>query len=307
MITKFEKLYINDYDPDTMELEYQLTDNCNFHCDYCSFADVNPQPTRQSVDSVLSFVEYLTNIKPYVIFKYFGGEPTIHPDFLYSINRLIEINVDEIMLSTNFSFDYSLLSDNIDLFKHIDICASAHSKYIKHFDEFLIKLKLCSDNQIPITVNVMVDPRHFNTMLRFYEQCKEYACTRLKILTWDVPYTQEQKTVLLSYDDGSTQDQYLVETDFIKTEMLTEHEYKLRDSKFIFNCMYCHAGRRQLYIHCDGNVYFCQKHREDKRVKPIFNIYQDGNKTYDKFNKDVICLFGSCRWGLNMPKYRKKD
>lgn len=306
MITRFERIFESD-NSHIMDVEYQLTDNCNLHCDYCDFANYTPNPSHKNVQSVLSFIDYIRTIKEHIYFKYFGGEPTLHPDFIFLANKLSNINNLDSMLSTNFSFPISFLQDNIDTFKNIEICASAHSRYMSHFSEFLKKVEICVNNDIDLTVNVMMDPRFFDDMLSFYYKCKEICDTRLKIITWDIPYTDIQKDILVDNMVEPRQDLFLVETDFIKQEYLTEQEYKLLDSKFCFNCMFCEAGRRQLYIHNDGCVYFCQKHYGDKRIKSLFNVYTDEPHIYDIYNKDTVCLFDSCRWGLNMPKYRRKS
>ncbi len=81
---------------------HKITYNkCNFRCDYCDFANRNPQGYRDYSEAQFeSVVRHLTELGKY--FKFTGGEPTINPDIERDL-RIVKKYSGHVFLDTNGS------------------------------------------------------------------------------------------------------------------------------------------------------------------------------------------------------------
>jgi uncharacterized radical SAM superfamily Fe-S cluster-containing enzyme len=86
------------------QVNIDLTNLCNLNCPWC-FANANAsgslyQATRDEIDLMLKTARGVEPRRNKVI-QYSGGEPTIHPDFLWAVRRARELGFSYVMAATN--------------------------------------------------------------------------------------------------------------------------------------------------------------------------------------------------------------
>ncbi len=81
-----------------------LTNRCNLNCPWC-FANANASGTLYQVNrnQIELMLRTARNVKPKrnKTIQYSGGEPTIHPDFIWAIKRAKQIGFTYVMAATN--------------------------------------------------------------------------------------------------------------------------------------------------------------------------------------------------------------
>jgi uncharacterized radical SAM superfamily Fe-S cluster-containing enzyme len=86
------------------QLNIDLTNRCNMSCPWC-FANANAsgtlfEATREQIDLMLRTARHVEPQRNKAI-QYAGGEPTIHPDFLWAVKRARELGFTYVMAATN--------------------------------------------------------------------------------------------------------------------------------------------------------------------------------------------------------------
>ncbi len=86
------------------QLNIDLTNRCNLSCPWC-FANANAsgtlyEATREEIELMLKTARSVEPRRNKVI-QYSGGEPTIHPDFLWAVRRAKELGFTYVMAATN--------------------------------------------------------------------------------------------------------------------------------------------------------------------------------------------------------------
>jgi len=84
-------------------IEWLLTEKCNFNCSYCGLYNnkKNPSMCSKELEVFLDFVEEKQDEGFGELFI-FGGEPTVHPDFIEIINKINKRDIKYI-IQTNLS------------------------------------------------------------------------------------------------------------------------------------------------------------------------------------------------------------
>lgn len=84
------------------KLRLSLTNSCNFSCVYCVH-DGEPQWTQAqtSVDQFLNWIRSIHSINPLNEIRLTGGEPTLYRDLLPLVQRLSELGITNLAMTTN--------------------------------------------------------------------------------------------------------------------------------------------------------------------------------------------------------------
>ncbi|UCF04330.1 MAG: radical SAM protein [bacterium] len=86
------------------QLNIDLTNRCNLNCP-CCFANANASNTLYEVSrsQIEHMLQTSRNVRPRrnKTIQYAGGEPTIHPDFVWAVRRAKEIGFTYVMVATN--------------------------------------------------------------------------------------------------------------------------------------------------------------------------------------------------------------
>lgn len=126
-----------------MRIEIRLTTKCNFNCEYCDSLH-NNNIKDQGFD-FKGFQKVLVQFQSPEIFIY-GGEPTLHKDFLELIDFITKESPDsDIIIQTNLSHP-----DKIPSGKNIKVNASWHSSNLS-FKKFLLNVNKIEDQLVEIS------------------------------------------------------------------------------------------------------------------------------------------------------------
>jgi hypothetical protein len=108
-------------------VEWELTMECNFKCEYCTNLDdsIIAEKDKGKLDI---FIDKLQEMHPTTMIFLFGGEPLLHPHILHIIDRLLA-NQMEFIIQTNFSKKSVHVLNKIK--EDVDINISIHPSEIE--------------------------------------------------------------------------------------------------------------------------------------------------------------------------------
>lgn len=205
----------------TIHFEWYLVDFCNYKCSYCNAIDKNVDKYSKETSPakyklVLQRLRML-NI-PFEVDLY-GGEPTLHPNFLEILEELSKNdNCKLIEIKTNLSKPLHFLKQ---VFKHpkIKLAASYHAEYAS--EEFTKKCIALKDQNFYCHMNISDKKEHWPDILKLLETFdKEHVRYDLNVLLSTPEYTvqysddfyklfstkinniSDKKTYLFKYEDG---------------------------------------------------------------------------------------------------------
>ena len=149
-----------------INIYYQFTKNCNYKCDYCvSHNKIDKAFTNKDIwTKICNFINELYNKTNALGLNIYGGEPTLHPDFLDIIKNLND-NI-KYELFTNMSASLDLYDEFIYLRPKCSISASIHPRHM-NVDDFIYKLEylLNKHKQIHITIYCGIDNIYYPNKL----------------------------------------------------------------------------------------------------------------------------------------------
>lgn len=154
---------INNYA--TLHFEWYLVDFCNYKCSYCNAIDKNVTTfSKETSPSKYKLVlQRLRMLKVAFEVDLYGGEPTLHPDFLFILDELSNMpNCKLVEIKTNLSRPLHFLKQ---IFKHpkIKLAASYHAEY--YSEEFLKKCIALHDKNFYCHVNLSDKPNAWEKIL----------------------------------------------------------------------------------------------------------------------------------------------
>lgn len=153
-----------------------LTFKCNLSCDYCiNWFESNPKTTDQFISGE-KLVNALNRIEcaPDIPITLQGGEPSLHPDFLYIINTIKpELNID---ILTNLQFDIKTFIREVKPARltrnapYANIRASYHPEQTDP-DTFIEKIRRLLDAGFSIGGYGVLHPRFKEHILETQRKC----------------------------------------------------------------------------------------------------------------------------------------
>lgn len=163
--------------PNRLVAEFFMGNLCNYKCSYC-FPGSNEGTHRwPDYDLAISNIEKLLNFyiekggKEIIDFKIIGGEPTLWPklkDFVIYLKDRFDIKIS---MSTNGSRTVRYWEEISPYFDDIQI--SVHHEFADL--EHLVKVAdaIYQTNQTVLTVNVLMDPDHWNKCVAVVDYLKQ--------------------------------------------------------------------------------------------------------------------------------------
>jgi len=83
-------------------IEFNLTEHCNLRCEHCDHASGIMPAKFADLSSFVSDIEALSSVLHAAEFKFLGGEPLLHPEFLDFLRAAREIGIaDRLVILTN--------------------------------------------------------------------------------------------------------------------------------------------------------------------------------------------------------------
>ena len=303
------KLYNNN--KQNVIIVLYIIDTCNYNCYYCG----NKFPRIKYKLNLIKIYNYLRQILSIIdgniYLDILGGEPTLHPQLNWFCEQISKHSRILASLYTNYSQDIDYY---IKLFnQNINVIPSWHSIQSDRFNlNFINKIKQTIkilDNKI-INLRIMYEDRFSKQSIEAFKQL--YIEKNLNIefsllvnsLRTVVKYTNEQineyqkfqEIVYHNNDDviakySNNLEQRIGYYDIFKNKNIT------------FKYWQCDAGKNELYIHCNGNVYPCPKFYTDNK-QPLYNIYINDGIIFK--HKPLICTFSNayCECDKDIKKQR---
>ena len=276
---------------DGLALKIRLTNRCNYKCHYCFYRD-NSSPVAD-VKRILDFFLRLENKYPYFYIYLHGGEPTIHPDFIWFIEHFTKLfkNIDYFLyFDTNFTQPMSFWDrfyEKIDPEK-VKVNCTLHPNQCYSIDNFFQRFRnLKTIKQL----NIMVESKTFNRCMDIFNSCDPDWNVVPKPIFFDgdeLKYTKQQRQFFYNHD--KTREFCYVSTNNIKVYTLNQIELENLNNFYMYRCEY---GQRNIVIDVNGDMYYCVAHQLSNG-NPFMNLYQDDLNKYFEVHKPNICIFKKC-------------
>lgn len=328
--------HINAFYNDSLEVNWSLTDMCNYNCSYCFFHDSEKKKLNRSrfttLEQLKNAVDNIASLKrsKYSIVLS-GGEPTVHPHFA-EILKYISLKIDnsalEIVVITNGSRLPSIYQDIYDIGKRVPVkfIISLHSDHVKMSQIVNIVEKYSSF--VAIAFSLMFNPEKRIFVKEIHEKLismrKQYSFS-LRVVTLrepprfdsvDTRYTKED----LAWQDAANSEfgiaaknspipllpqmKLAVIRSFWHLREENCHIFKkdiqrdlaLKNGLLGFKGMYCSLGTNVLSVHSNGK---CKgAHCGIAPVSPQ-TLFEKNPYENEEFISIVKCTLQNCGCATN--------
>lgn len=301
----------NDY-PDTIHIEWVLSNVCNYKCNYCIPSLNNGSSGQPNIDDALRFFNYVhdkinSNAKMLTIS---GGEPTLWPDLVNFLNSLDSSYYTAIV--TNGSRTLRWWNDFVSTCHNIHRASiSVHLQYADV--DHIINLCKILENKIRVTVMIMFDKLYQHKLENFLNRLTD---ENLKISITVKPvnirdqgnisqnYTNEEKKLIQNFKYEKINLSKLP----IATHLVIDGEERhifytnelISNNLHTFKGWYCEIGLKRLVINYDGTIYPAQC--QTAKQLPLGNMK---DKVFKKI-EGAICStnYCDCAPEIRIPKRR---
>lgn len=161
---------------DLFTVSWLLGRFCNYRCSYCwPYARSDTKDHRPTELCLLTIDEIKKQARSNNFnsfhFSFSGGEPTFHPGYLdilkYLADDTVNTNYTSIHMTSNCSRPLKWFEQYVEYakpFHRVSITASLHLEHVdtpKKMQEFADKLIFCQENDIQVTINMVMVPKFF--------------------------------------------------------------------------------------------------------------------------------------------------
>jgi len=295
---KISEIYYDKFKEDPMFFgsHWDVTSRCNYRCSYCTYK--NRDEEWYPYEHMLKIIEFYDSLyENYNLsLMLFGGEPLKHPDILKIIERLGK-SIYPLQVFTNLSRSTTVLKEICSIRDDLKFFCSYHHEYAD-YDIFRERVDLLRDMGAQVHVKVMWDSIKKDETKAIYEKFSDHVRTIDMIYHPNQSFTEEDKDWYIEEHKKTDLNRYYVDGD-----MLSYHEVKVRmDGIANFQGYHCEAGRRNLMVCSNGDVYPCLTYR--KVGQPLFNLIQD---IYFVPHVPTKCNQPECYSEIGIPKFKIKE
>jgi Radical SAM superfamily. len=292
------KVILPWFDPENQQdyrcLMWNLTRQCTANCPYCPFHYNHRSPYEHDAAKIISWIweQFMKYPAKYTQVSLFGGEPTLHPRFMKIVQTLNEL-VQNVLVYTNLSDSVSFYFKTLG-YARVSLITTYHENQMSP-EMYIQKLRYLKE---------------FATMPGYEDICKRIIVT---VMTSDPSHQQVFETLrsegfqvsLAEPHRGGQGHSHLKED---KTIIDTAGWKKVvNNNANCFTGWECLAGKNNLYIEENGDVFPCQcmgqrafLQKEDATA-PLTNIVSD--PTFDWGNVPATtCTMKACRFELFLTK-----
>jgi MoaA/NifB/PqqE/SkfB family radical SAM enzyme len=283
-----------------IEVEWMITQRCNYECTYCASYNNSGNFMFKSLEEYITAFKYLSNHfgNKTIKLSFLGGEPMLYKQWPELVNYISELNYLP-KITTNLSIPVksyiNKLNKNLGKF----IVASWHPEYATN--EFMNNVQLLNDNNFIRSVSVSAPQEYWNEAIEVLKTLKlKYGekfvhLTRIKdensqglsITDKLIDYTSEQEKYFTFHRD------YPVEIKVTDITNKTTIYNKIDAHNIKFKGMNCAVGKDSIHITPNGDVYpsACLLNYRKARMG---NIYR---QDIIKPTSSIRCPFVACYCG----------
>jgi MoaA/NifB/PqqE/SkfB family radical SAM enzyme len=295
-------------DPNLFYVLYPPTFSCNYRCDYCDFFSDNDFISWNIKDKIINFINFL-GTKKNVLVQLYGGEPTIDPDILKIVNKIVPY----IRLYTN-------LSSSSDLYKEIitnkngKLCITSSFHPLKvNFEKFDKNIEEIMKTNIDLLkIKIMADSRkkeecfdifnYFDKKYDGFNNCEVYLNLISRNMkndhgsNWKPEELPQYLLTQQKVKDIELRYKY-VGDGIIREEVLPYNEvlYTLHDENNYYKCF---VGKNGIYINPYGKVSYCKFTTN----KVVFDVEDSKEKFLPILEKEIVCPFLGFCCDFEVPK-----
>ena len=307
--------FVPDY-----HITWRLSDRCNMSCEYCRWHDGDNylQPI-EVLDKIYEFLQY-ADIKS-VLFYFHGGEPGIHPYVVQTLEKMREMEKKTgiktvVEFQTNLAYTWNRLSRIIQLidklsisYHYVDLMKSPKETLLKLFHanmKNLIDMEYNIERLDVMLENVQEDrlQEFYDNVLKFLEYPKiKYSEMIHSFCHYENNPTTKKQHLEFYNKYNKTEQRYQIDGKIYNTNDLFEKGVDCRGCK-------CDAGKKNIVVNADGNVFHCGVeftfHRlKCEPVEPITNVLEDPQfmqKMKIKRMTGTICKWDYCGGDFYIPR-----
>jgi len=291
--------------PDTVNVGWELTTTCNYHCWYCEDYFHNGKHRWPDLDASLDFFHELCSKRKHVSVDIQGGEPTLWP----GLSEFIHQKPDNLSveITTNGSRTVEWWVKNYKKFDQITFSFHPDSADVEHYKRVLSTI---ADGTNHIHVFLLAVGKHQQKLMDLFNFLKgsnlKLDCN-FKMLVERV----ENKAIrennaeykLENFQEFKIFQNTLIETvkptsAFLDNQKIDFHKLKA-DKKEDFSGWTCKAGITRLWIKANGDIYRASCNNDAK----IGNMFFDTD-IYDlepTLCKTKVC---PCRDDIVVEKWK---
>ena len=283
-----------------VEVEWMITQRCNYTCSYCASYDNSGNFMFKTLEQYTTAFKYLSNYfgNKTIKLSFLGGEPMLYKQWPELINYISQYNYIP-KITTNLSIPVKSYINrlNKDLGKFI--VASWHPEFAT--DQFMKNIEILNNNNFIRSVSVSAPQEYWEQSIKILNILrKKYGkqfvhLTRIKdenskglsITDKLIDYTSKQEKYFTFHRD------YPVEIKIIDTNNKINVYNEIDAHSINFKGMNCAVGRDSIHITPNGDVYpsACLLNYRKARMGNIYkqNIVKPGSS--------IRCPFIACYCG----------
>jgi radical SAM protein with 4Fe4S-binding SPASM domain len=249
-----------------MQIYILLTNNCNLSCSHCIRSDKSDTTlSKQEIETILSNVNLPDN---HIVLT--GGEPSLHPDFTYVIDKISK-SAKKVTICTNGINNYyfeSIKDSNIHLQFSIDGNRQYHNKIrgLDSFDKIIKNIQLAQKYNISHSISTVVNKINVDSISEMLNELKEVVKSGYIRFNTQMDFGNSSKEDILSikewnsFVDSVQNIEFPIQIranklfDFESVEKLSCDELSTLSKNAVKNCGTC---THKVYIYPDLNVYSC--------------------------------------------------
>lgn len=257
-------------------LEWEITTQCNYHCDYCCAKTRMLVTNRHGSDeTIAAMFKLLDELPGEWSVKLIGGEPLIHPRFFEIVQHTIDAG-HTLVITTNFSLPLKRIRQLAETAgdKLTVLTASLHLTEVKDVDEFIAKAAEFNRIKHPATVFLV-------TSVCLEEKFGELQGIAEKLEAAGVRFAFQALKV-----DGKFVKYSNAEIEQGIVDKFVENTDKIRGAD-LYGTL-CHTGELFFRVNVDGQVVRCYN------SQPLYNLGNVTDGTFRRFTEAKPCLAARC-------------
>jgi MoaA/NifB/PqqE/SkfB family radical SAM enzyme/glycosyltransferase involved in cell wall biosynthesis len=305
---------------DHIAINWIITRRCNYACSYCTVKSNNaPLPDIEKLKIAADNLSRLPQSDIRITLS--GGEPTIHPGYIYLLEYFHAREPLRISLTT-----ITNLSMPLTFFKRLtaskalrrDKTSFVSSYHMEHAtpEKFISNATCLSKSGFKVHLWLIAHPGRMEEIRKLYDTFCQHSSDRLKIDVKlvrenfgslpDKRYTRAELDWLSKYYNKDEQKHIVLDVLDKKKQIIVRSYHVPNDviSRGLnrYKGMLCHAGTKMIAIDQNGTISPAVCFRS--KTKNRLNIF-DLNGLPDEFSKPVVCPFDACGClaDLPLPKY----